>query len=173
MNGVGPKAREARLKTVGRIVGFAMVVALVTAPAGALAAEGGQGKGHQGKSKGCAKTLTRGYQVTGTLVSWTDDSVTITVTSANRHARNSGELAGETYTVDTADVLKLGNDGAAVPSVGDRVKVKGRVALKKKRCADEGASLEDRYAAPDVTRVTISDREPETTEPETTEPETP
>jgi hypothetical protein len=146
------------LKTVSRIVALAAVAALVAAPAGALAAKGGQGK-----AKSCAKTLTRGYQVTGTLVSWAEDSVTLTVTSANRHARNSGELADATYTVPLGDdVLKLGNDGAAVPSVGDRVKVKGRIALTKKRCAAEGTSLEDRYAAPEVTRVTISDREPET-----------
>jgi hypothetical protein len=140
---------------------LAVAAALVAAPASALAAKGGQGK-----AKSCEKTLTRGYQVAGTLVSWTEDSVTLTVTSANRHARNSGELAGETYTVPAGDayVLKLGNDGAAVPSVGDRVKVKGRIALEKKRCAAEGTALEDRYAAPDVTRVTISDREPETTE---------
>jgi len=159
------------LKTVSRIVALAAVAALVAAPAGALAAKGGQGK-----AKSCAKTLTRGYQVTGTLVSWTEDSVTLTVTSANRHARSTGELAdqdavrkgvqvvGETYAVPVnADLLKLGDDGAAVPSVGDRVKVKGRVALTKKRCAAENTSLEERYAAPDVTRVTISDREPETT----------
>jgi hypothetical protein len=148
---------EEILKTVSRIVVLAALTALVALPAGAFAAKGGQGK-----AKSCAKTLTRGYQVTGTLVSWTDGSVTLTVTSANRHARNSGELMDATYTVPTADVLKLGNDGAAVLSVGDRVKVKGRVALTKKRCAGEGTSLEDRYAAPDVTRVTISDREPET-----------
>jgi len=159
------------LKTVSRIVALAAVAALVAAPAGAFAAKGGQGKA-QGKAKSCAKALTRGYQVTGTLVSWTEDSVTLTVTSANRHARNSGELAGETYTVSTTDVLKLGNDGAAVPSVGDRVKVKGRIAVMKKRCAPE-TSLEDRYAAPHISRVTVSDREPETTEPETTEPEAP
>jgi hypothetical protein len=147
------------LKTISRMVALAAVAALVAVPAGALAAKGGQGK-----AKSCAKTLTRGYQVTGTLVSWTEDSVTLTVTSANRHARHSGELAGATYTVPTADVLKLGNDGAAVPSVGDRVKLKGRIALTKKRCAAEETSLEDRYSAPNVTRVTISDREPETTE---------
>lgn len=159
------------MKTVSRIAALAAAAALVVAPASALAVKGGQGKA-QGKVKSCAKKLTRGYQVTGTLVSWTEDSVTLTVTSANRHARNSGELAGETYTVSTTDVLKLGNDGAAVPSVGDRVKVKGRVAVTKKRCADEVATLDDRYAAPDVTRVTISDREPETTAPETSETET-
>lgn len=151
------------MKTASRIVALAAVAALVAAPAGAFAAKGGQGK-----AKSCAKSLTRGYQVTGTLVSWTDDSVTLTVTSANRHARNSGELAGETYTVATGDVLRLGNDGAAVPSVGDRVKVKGRIAVTKKRCAAEATSLADRYAAPTVTRVTVSDREPETTESETT-----
>jgi hypothetical protein len=147
---------------------LAVAAALLAAPASALAAKGGQGKA-QGKVKSCAKTLTRGYQVTGTLVSWTEDSVTLTVTSANRHARNSGELEGETYTVPSTDAyeLKLGDDGAAVPSVGDRVKVKGRIAVTKKRCADEGAILADRYATPDVTRVTISDREPEATETET------
>ena len=79
------------MKTVSRIVALAAAAALVVAPASAIAAKGGQGKA-QGKAKSCAKTLTRGYQVTGTLVSWTDDSVTLTVTSANRHARNSGEL---------------------------------------------------------------------------------
>ena len=162
MNGAVRK-RHGRLvlKTVSRIVAVAAVAALVATPASAFAAKGGQGK-----AKSCAKTLTRGYQVTGTLVSWTEDSVTLTVTSANRHARNSGELEGADYTVPTGDayVLKLGDDGAAVPSVGDRVKVKGRIALTKKRCATQDTSLEDRYAAPDVTRVTISDSEPETTE---------
>jgi hypothetical protein len=167
------RVREAHvLKTVGKMAVLAMAAALVAAPASAFAAKGGQGK-----AKSCEKTLTRGYQLAGTLVSWTEDSVTLTVTSANRHARNSGELedqdadrkgvqvVGATYTVPAGDAfdLKLGDDGAAVPSVGDRVKVKGRVALTRKRCAPEGTSLEDRYAAPDVSRVTISDRVPETT----------
>jgi len=157
------------LKTVSRIAALAVVAALVAAPAGALAAKGGQGK-----AKSCAKAATRGYQLAGTLVSMTADDVTLTVTSANRHARNSGELkdqdedrngvqvVGATYTVLTADVLKLGDDGAAVPSEGDRVKVKGRIALTKKRCAVDGTSTADRYDPPVVTRVTISDREPET-----------
>jgi hypothetical protein len=157
------------LKTGSRIAALAVVAALVAAPAGALAAKGGQGK-----AKSCEKTGTRGYQVAGTLVSVTDASVTLVVTSANRHARNSGELldqdadlkgvqvVGATYTVLTADVLKLGDDGAAIPSEGDRVKVKGRIALTKKRCAVDGTSTADRYDTPVVTRVTISDREPET-----------
>jgi len=169
------------LKTVSRIAALAVAAALVAAPATAIAAKGGQGK-----AKSCAKTGTRGYQLAGTLVSMTADdpgtleseaSVTLIVTSANRHARNSGELTdqdvdrkgvqvvGATYTVPAGDayVLKLGDDGAAIPSPGDRVKVKGRIALTKKRCALDGTSTADRYAAPDVTRVTVSDREPETT----------
>jgi hypothetical protein len=174
------------LKTVTRIAALAAVAALVAAPASAMAAKGGQGKA-QGKTKSCSKTGTRGYQVTGTLVSVTMDvpattedseaSVTLVVTAANRHARNSGDLpdqdpdrkgvqvVGATYTVPAGDayLLKLGDDGALVPAPGDRVKVKGRLALTKKRCAADGTSTANRYATPDVTRVTISRPEPETT----------
>lgn len=174
------------MKTMGRIAVLVLAAALVAVPANAIAAKGGQGKS-QGKTKSCAKSGTRGFQVTGTLVSWVLDdpdtadvseaSVTLVVTAANRHARDSGELedqnadrkgvqaVGATYTVPAGDayVLTLGDDGAAVPSEGDRVKVKGRVAFAKKRCAAEGTSTADRYDTPDVTRVTISDRAPETT----------
>ncbi len=178
------------MKTTGRIAALALAAALVAVPANAVAAKGGQGKAQgkaQRKTKSCSKTGTRGFQVNGALASWVLDdpattdvseaAVTLVVTAANRHARNSGELedqnadrkgvqvVGATYTVPAGDtyVLKLGDDGAAVPSEGDRVKVKGRVALTKKRCAPEGTSTADRYDIPDVTRVTISDREPETT----------
>jgi hypothetical protein len=196
------------LKTIRTIVAVAVAAALVVVPATALAAKGGHGKGKgkshskaQSKAKNCAKTGTRGFQLTGTLVSMTADdplttdaseaTLTLTVTAANRHARNSGELedqnadrkgmqvVGATYTVPAGDafVLMLGDDGTAVPSEGDRVKVKGRIAFTKKRCAAEGASTADQYATPDVTRVKISDPEPEATETpetETTEPtETP
>ena len=133
----------------------------------------------------------RGFQVTGTLVSVTADdaltpdsegTVTLTVTSANKHARESGELAdqdaarkgvqviGATYTVPAGDAfeLRLGDDGTLVPAAGDRVKVKGRVAVKKKRCAADGTSTADRYATPDVSRVTVSHPEAETPDaPET------
>ena len=179
------------LKTIRVIAALAVAAALAVVPATALAAKGGQGKS-KGKAKSCAKTGTRGFQLTGTLVSMTADdplttdpseaTLTLTVTPANRHARNSGELedqnadrkgvqvVGATYTVPAGDafVLMLGDDGAAVPSEGDRVKVKGRIAFTKKRCAADGASTADLYATPDVTRVKISDPEPEATE--TTEP---
>jgi hypothetical protein len=172
------------LKAARTIAALALAAALVAVPSTALAANGGNGKG-KGKAKSCAKTLTRGFQLTGTLVSMTADdattedseaTVTILVTSANRHARNSGELedqnadrkgvqvVGATYTVPAGDayVLMLGDDGAAVPSEGDRVKVKGRVAVTKKRCAEQDATPADRYATPDVTRVKVSDSEPAT-----------
>jgi hypothetical protein len=179
------------LKAARTIAALAVATALVAVPATALAAKGGKGKSHaksQGKTKSCAKTLTRGFQLTGTLVSMTADdtnttdvseaTVTLTVTAANRHARNSGELedqdadrkgvqvVGATYTVPAGDayVLRLGDDGALVPAAGDRVKVKGRVALTKKRCAADDTATADRYAAPDVTRVSISHPEPETPE---------
>ena len=177
---------------LGRIAALTLAAALVAVPANAVAAMGGKGKAHgkskaQGKTKSCAKTSTRGFQVTGTLVSSVPDdpattdvseaTVTLVVTAANRHARNSGEVedrnadrkgvqvVGSTYSIPAGDVyvLTLGDDGAAVPSQGDRVKVKGRVALTTKRCAAEGASTADRYDTPDVTRVSISDREPATT----------
>jgi hypothetical protein len=173
------------VKTVGRIAALVVAVALVAAPASALAAKGGQGKS-QGKTKSCSKTGTRGFQVTGTLVSLTKDdpltgdseaSVTLVVTAANRHARNSGELddqnldrkgmqvVGATYTVPAGDAfaLKLGDYGTGEPAEGDRVKVKGRIGLTKKRCAAEGTTTDERYATPDVTRVAVSPREPDTT----------
>ena len=55
------------------------------------------------------------------------------------------------------------------PSEGDRVKVSGRIAVAKKRCAAEGTTTEDRYATPDVRRVTISDRDEDVETTETTE----
>ena len=164
------------MKIAKNILALALAAALFAVPATALGAKGGQGKskkGGQGKAKNCAKAPKVGFQVGGTLVSVLADdsatdaseaSVTLTVTSANSHARKSGVLVGETYTVPAGDAfeLKLGDDGTAVPAAGDRVKVKGRVAVTKKRCAAEGASVADRYATPDVLRVKISKPEVET-----------
>jgi hypothetical protein len=165
--------KEAGLKTARKIAALGTAAALLMAPATALGAKGGQGKA-KGKAKSCAKAKTAGYQLGGTLVSMTADdpatpesseaTVTLTVTSANKHARNAGAVRGETYTVPAGDayVLKLGDDGALVPAAGDRVKVKGRVAVTKKRCAADGASTADRYATPDIVRVSVSRPETET-----------
>jgi len=128
----------------------------------------------QSKSKGCAKTSKVGFSVGGTLMSFTADdpltpanesSVTLKVTSANHHARQSGDITGDTYSVsaatDDAFTTKLnGYESPDAPSVGDKVKVKGKIALTKKRCAPAGTSTADRYATKaDVSRVTISDRD--------------
>jgi hypothetical protein len=165
------------LKTIRTISTLAVAVALFAVPATAVAAKGGQGKS-QGKTKSCAKTHSVGYQVTGTLVSVTQDdtttpdneaTVTVNAAHANSHAWKSGELVDTdpategvqaTYTVPATDVdgfvLKLnGYEGTETPTAGDRVKVKGRIARTKPRCAPEGTSVADRYAAPDVRRVTI------------------
>ena len=157
------------LKTIRTISTLAVAVALFAVPATAVAVKGGQGKS-QGKTKSCAKTHSVGYQVRGTLVSVIQDdpattdvseaTVTLTVVHANSHARKSGELDDATYTVPADDVdgfvLKLnGYEGTETPTAGDRVKVKGRIARTKPRCAPEGTSVADRYAAPDVRRVTI------------------
>ena len=155
------------LKTVRMFATLAVAGALLALPATALAAPGGQGQ-----TKSCAKAPKVGYQVAGTFVSSTATTVTLTVTQANSHARKSGEIAdqdaategvqvaGATYTVPASDafVLKLnGYEGADTPSAGDRVKVSGRIARTKTRCAPDGTSTADRYAAPDVRRVTIWD----------------
>ncbi len=141
----------------------------------------GHGKTNNGASKRCAKTPKVGYTVNGTLVSLTADdpateanegTVTLEVTNANRHARNSGEIAdqdaategvqvaGATYTVPTSDAFVLtleGYEGADTPSAGDAVHVRGKIARTKTKCAPEGTSTADRYAAPDVRRVTVTE----------------
>ena len=192
------------MKTAGKIAALAATLALVALPATGVAKRGEHGKHTEhakgGKGKSCAKVHSRGFQVGGTLVSMTADdpattdsseaTVTLTVTSANKHARESGELAdqdaarkgvqvkGATYTVPAGDAfeLRLGDYGDAAPAAGDRVKVKGRVAVTKKRCAADGTSTADRYATPDVTRVSVKPAKVEAPEapeaPETEVPET-
>ena len=186
------------VKTAGKIAALAGAIALVAFPAAGVAKKGDHGKrgGHAehakgGKGKSCAKVHTRGFQVGGTLVSMSADdaattdtseaTVTLTVTSANKHARVAAELAkGETYTVPAGDAfeLRLSSDyGTGAPVAGDRVKVKGRVQITQKRCADDATALADRYGTPDVTRVSVKPAEvqaepeaPETEAPETEAP---
>jgi hypothetical protein len=167
---------------------------LTVVAAGALAAFPATGAGkdkpkHPNKGKGhtkrCGKAPKVGYVVDGTLVSITADNpltapfegtVTLTVTGANAHARNSGEIAdqnptadgvqvaGATYTVPSSDpfTLKLnGFEGADTPSPGDGVHVVGKIARTKAKCAAPGTSLADRYATPNVKTVTITDRDPD------------
>lgn len=180
------------LKNTRMIATFVAAGALLAAPAAGLAAKGGNSAAAKGKStmkakkaKKCMKTHSVGYRVGGTFVSAVADdpattdvneaTITMTVTSANSHARKSGELAdqnamkkgvqvkGATYTVAAAtDAFTLelnGYEGTDTPSAGDKVKVQGRIALTKKACAPAGTSTADRYAAPNVKKVTLSDRD--------------
>ena len=183
------------MKTTGKIAALAGAIALVAFPATGVAKRGEHGKHTEhakgGHGKSCAKAHSVGFQIGGTLVSMTADdpatpdseaAVTLTVTSANKHARRSGELVkGATYTVAAGDAYesRLSPDyGTATPAAGDRVKVKGRVPVTKKRCAIEGTTADDRYGTPDVTRVSVKPAEvqgePETPEaPEAPETESP
>jgi hypothetical protein len=133
----------------------------------------------------CTKTHAVGFVVAGTLVSVTADNpatpaseatVALTVTGANRHARQSGDIAdqdatkpgvqvrGAAFTVPAGDAFKLmlhGYQGTDTPSPGDRVVVTGRIARTSTRCAAAGTSTADRYGAIDVRRVAIADRDPD------------
>jgi hypothetical protein len=159
--------------------------ALLAAPAAALAGKGDHGtsKSHGKGAAGCTTTHSHGYALTGTLVAVTADdaatpaseaTVTLKVLHGNGAARRSGDIAdqdavrpgvqirGAEFTVPAGDafVLRLKRyQGTDTPSVGDRVKVKGRIAATSKKCAAAGASIADRLGAIDVRRVTISDRD--------------
>ncbi|HVF77122.1 MAG TPA: hypothetical protein VNA28_02395 [Solirubrobacteraceae bacterium] len=174
------------LKHSRTLVSLAAAGALLAIPAAGLANENAnKGKGKaKGKAASCAKAHKAPFVVHGTIASITPDDPattaineaawTMTIHSANAHARKSGELTdmdtakkgvqarGGTYAVAAGDAytLKLnGFEGTDTPSIGDRVKVRGTMTLAKKRCAPPAMSTADRYGNPDVTKVTISDRD--------------
>lgn len=134
-------------------------------------------KAQRGKS--CAKkpTVNKGFVVRGTLKSVpTANSIEITVTGANRHARLSGELddqsnapgvqvAGDTYTLNPADAddpfnVRLADYTAPdTPSIGDAVRIVGKVPVTRKKCAP-GDTVAERYGDDvDIRRVKIADRD--------------
>ena len=158
-------------RTIAAVTAAGAVLAL---PA-TVAAQRPDNPGHQGRTQSCQNVRTVAYHVSGTLVSAAAGSVTMTVRSANSHARKSGEIAdqnatrrgvqlrGATISVPvTGATLRLrGYEGTDTPSAGDRVRVSGRIPLQKRNCAAAGTSLADRYGAPQIRRVTISDRDPD------------
>jgi hypothetical protein len=145
----------------------------------------GHKKGHHGQKKphSCKQPAKNvGFVVRGTLTSFTADvagtpaneaSVSITVTGANRHARNSGELQdmdpvkpgtqvkGGPYTAtastDPFTVKLVGFGAGETPAAGDAVKIIGKIARTKRRCAPDGTSLADRYGDENVRKVVIHD----------------
>ncbi len=165
-------------------------VALLTA-AGALLAvpaigqadkpNGGGHQNHGKRAKSCTAqpNVNKGFVVKGTLFSYTpgaqgaQPSVTITVTGANRHARISEEytdadLASGTtrYTADAGSgAFKLqlsGYEGTDTPSVGDKVRVIGKVPVRRKKClTNPTTSLADRYGTENIRKVKIIDVDPD------------
>lgn len=161
-----------------RLLAAGAVLALL-APATAAA------KPDPNKQNGCKKpTANKGFVVKGTLDSFTADnpattaneeSVTLTVTKANRHAKRSGELAdqdatkpgvqvkGSTYSADGASdpngfkVKLVGYGDGETPSVGDKVSLVGKIGVTKAKCAPAGTSTADRYGDVNVRRVKIKD----------------
>jgi len=155
--------------------------------AGALLAIPAVGQAHHkaghskgGKGKSCAKkpTVNKGFVVKGTLVSYTADNpattdtnesrVEVTVTRANRHARVSGDLKdtnptkpGVQYTVDASGAdpfeVRLSGYETGAPATGDKVRIAGKIAVQRKKCAVKGTSLADRYGAVNIRRVKIID----------------
>jgi hypothetical protein len=163
-----------------RVVGLVVAAgAIALMPAGAQAMHHGHhGKAHAkhgSKSHSCAQRK-KAFVVNGALVSLTRDdaattatdetSVTLTVRRANRHARRSGELVDTdastpgtqvTY-VAASDPFRLklsGYDTGQSPDVGDKVRVKGKIAFTRRRCAAAGTSVEDRYGDVNVRRVKL------------------
>ena len=150
--------------------------ALLAAPASGLAAKPATTGKAAAKANAC-KAVSLPYVVSGTLVSAdaAAGTMTMTVTGANRHARNSGEIAdqnaakkgvqvkGATMVIAAAPdtfVLKLnGYEAPDTPSAGDKVNVRGKIALTKKRCAAAATSTADRYGAVDLRKVAVSDRD--------------
>ena len=171
-----------RLRTITTLVaaGALLVVPAVGDAHHNAGHDGGKGKGKaQGKSKRCKKpTVNKGFVVAGTLTNYTaggQESVAVTVTGANKHARVSGELAdqnqtqggtqvvGGSYTVDHVNptdpftVTLEGYEPGETPGAGDLVRIVGKVAVTKKKCAGAGDTVAERYGAVDVRRVTIVD----------------
>lgn len=65
--------------------------------------------------------------------------------------------------------MKLkGYEGGDTPSVGDKAKVKGKIARTKRRCAPPGTTAADRRGATDIRRVSVSDRDLDASSPNPT-----
>ncbi len=132
----------------------------------------------KGQGKSCAKkpTVNKGFVVKGTLVTYDagapaagDETVTVNVTKMNKHASRSDltdalpAVAGLQYTITGADDpfkvqlsgYELDATPADVPNTGDKVRIIGKVAVTRKKCAAPGASVAARYGKVDVRKVKI------------------
>lgn len=168
-----------KIRTFATLVAAGALLAIPAA--GDAHHKSGHTKGAKGggSGKSCAKkpNVNKGFVVKGTLVSYTADNpnqagnqetVTITVTKGNRHARNSGELAtpdsnplpGVQFTVPTSDDFNVqleDYEQGEAPGVGDAVRIVGKVAVERKKCAEPGDTLADRYGDVNIRKVKIVD----------------
>ena len=166
-----------RLQTIATLAAAGTLLALPAVAVAHHKVGHDNGRNGDGTSRSCANkpTVNKGFVVKGTLVSYTADnpatenaneeSLTLTVTKQNRHARRAGltDVAGGTpglqYTLNDADdsfALRLsGFEGSEPPGAGDRVRIVGKVAVRRKKCAPAGTSLEDRYGDVNVRRVKV------------------
>jgi hypothetical protein len=141
------------------------LLAVLVAACGVLAAPG---IAQAGPGKSCVKKpfVNKAFVVKGTLSDFEADtsadpgyqgSVEITVTRANRHARRSGVDAGDSFTADTStDAFRLAISGGTTPDSGDKVRIVGKVAVERKKCAPE-KTLAERYGDVNIRRVKIID----------------
>jgi hypothetical protein len=168
------------MQTIRTIAVAAATGALALAPA---AVDAHPRDGHKPKkAKRCV--VKPAFFVKGTVTAFTADdpgtpgvneaSVTIRVTGANSHARNSGELAdqdsaekgvqvkGASYVADaSSDAYRLvlsGYESGESPEAGDKVRALGKIELTRKRCA-RNESLADRYGDVDLKRVRLIDED--------------
>jgi hypothetical protein len=169
---------------IKRIPSLALLVAaaaLLAVPAiGQANHKSSHNPGSKARGKSCAKkaTVNKGFVVRGTLVSYTADNpatpaneatpLVITVTKANRHARLSGELtdanpglAGVQLSVPTTDAFRVQLDefeANEVPGAGDAVRIVGKVAVTRKKCATpQQNTLAKRYGAVNVRKVKFTE----------------
>ncbi len=173
-------------RTFASLVAAGSLLAVPAIGQAAKPASPGKSGTHSKSTKSCTKAKSVGFSLSGTLVSVTADdpattdvneaTVTMMITSGNAAAKRAGDIAdqnaakkgtqikGATYTVPATDAYKLrlnGYEAPDTPSVGDKVKINGRIAMTTKKCAPAGTSLADRLGAVDVKKVTISDRDPD------------
>jgi hypothetical protein len=173
--------RPVRLLTV-LVAGGALLVAPTVGQAHHKPGHPGGPKGGPDKSQRCKSATNVGFVVRGTLTSFTADNPTtaaneatasVTVTGANRHARNSGELAdtdaatpgtqvqGGAFTVsagtDSFGVQLADFEAGEAPAAGDQVTIIGKVERTKAKCAAAGTSVADLYGKVNIRKVVIHD----------------
>ena len=147
---------------------------------------------HGKRAKSCTAqpNVNKGFVVKGTLKTYQADTdatngdqtkVVLNVTGANRHARLSAftdidtgtpgfQYGNATYTANASTdrlgfKLRLsGYEGTDAPSLGDKVRVIGKVPVIRKKCVDGNGTLASRYLVDDIDirRVKIIDDTPDT-----------